>query len=163
MGFLHTSVLLSMPPKMSPTRALRQIRPSLRTSPRLHRSFASSDVLRDQGSKIDSLPATFKRVTLVGASLGWIVAGLMYFYSPSTVHTAQGQKTREGFLRESLCLACLLCCPVWASADFVSVEDWDEKRRKEGDLSVEETAEMRKEEEAWKREHPDQPTGKVLR
>lgn len=85
---------------MSPTRALRHLYPALRTSPSLRRTFSSSHALRDQSSKTESLPATFRRVTIVGASVGWIVAGLMYFYSPSTVHTAQGAKTREGFLRE---------------------------------------------------------------
>ena len=43
------------------------------------------------------------------------------------------------------------------------VEDWDDKRRKEGDLEVEETDEMRKRELEYKKKHPDQPKGNVLR
>lgn len=88
---------------MSPTRILRPLTTGCLTTQRTQirsstRNFASSPALRDKPSKIDSLPATFGRATLVGASLGWVVAGLMFFFSPSTVHTAHGQEVQEKFL-----------------------------------------------------------------
>ena len=44
-----------------------------------------------------SFRETLASMFIVGVSLGWVVAGMMWYYSPTTVHTAGGRRTRDQF------------------------------------------------------------------